>query len=62
MDSILIILKKCPKGFISPKLLGPFSIIFKHVFGIYSRSQVSVYMTIDPLVMTLHNHLNLRLC
>ena len=50
MDTILIILKKkkkWPKGFICPYTGTIFYII-----GIYSRSQVSVYRTIGPLVMT----------
>ena len=48
MDSILIILKtKWPKGFICPySYTGN---IFYNV-RIYSRSQVSVYRTIGPLV------------
>ena len=47
MDSILIILKKkkWPKGFICPYTGTIFYII-----RIYSRSQVSVYRTIGPLV------------
>ena len=46
MDSILIILKKkWPKGFICPYTWT----IFYNIC-IYSRSQVSVYMTIGPLV------------
>ena len=47
MDSILIILrKKWPKGFICP-YTGTISI---YNICIYSRSQVSVYRTIGPLV------------
>ena len=46
MDSILIILKKkWPKGFICPYT----GTIFCNI-RIYSRSQVSVYRTIGPLV------------
>ena len=46
MDSILIILKKkWPKGFICPYT----GTIFYNI-RIYSRSQVSVYRTIGPLV------------
>ena len=46
MDSILIILKKkWPKGFISPYT----GTIFYNI-RMYSRSQVSVYRTIGPLV------------
>ena len=49
MDSILIILrKKWPKGFICPYTGTIFYII-----RIYSRSQVSVYRTIGPLVLSL---------
>ena len=46
MDSILIILKKKngPRASSAP-ILGLFSITF-----VYSRSQVSVYRTIGPLV------------
>ena len=47
MDSILIILKKkWPKGFICPYTGNIFCNI-----RIYSRSQVSVYRTIGPLVL-----------
>ena len=47
MDSILIILKnKWPKGFICPYN----GTIFYNIFSIYSRSKVSVYRTIGPLV------------
>ena len=47
MDSILIILKrKWPKGFICPYT----GTIFCNI-RIYSRSQVSVYRTIGPLVL-----------
>ena len=51
MDSILIILKtKWPKGFICPySYTGS---IFYNI-RIYSRSQVSVYRTIGPLVLKL---------
>ena len=51
MDRILIILKKQngPMASSAP-LLGLFSIIFKHVNGIYNKSQVSVYRTFGPLV------------
>ena len=55
MDRILIIPKKKngPRVSSAP-LLGLFSIIFKHVYWyIYSRSQVSVYRTIIPLVVFL---------
>ena len=45
MDRILIILGKK----FAP-ILGLFSVIFKHVNGIYSGYQVSVYRTIGPLV------------
>ena len=48
MNSILIILKKnCPRASSAP-ILGLFSITF--VYTLYSRSQVSVYRTIGPLV------------
>ena len=47
MDSILIILKKkWPKGFICPYT----GTIFYNI-RIYSRSLVSVYRTIGPLVL-----------
>ena len=47
MDSILIILKKkWPKGFICPYT----GTIFYNI-RMYSRSQVSVYRTIGPLVL-----------
>ena len=47
MDSILIILKKkWPKGFICPYT----GTIFYNI-RIYSRSQVSIYRTIGPLVL-----------
>ena len=51
MDRILIILKKenGPRASSAPAL-GLNTIIFQHVFGICSRSQVSVYRTIGPLV------------
>ena len=46
MDSILIILKKkWPKGFICP-----YTGTIYYNICIYSRSQVSVYRTIGPLV------------
>ena len=51
MDRILIILKKenGPRASSTPAL-GLNIMIFKHVFGICSRFQVSVYRTIGPLV------------
>ena len=51
MDSILIILKKKsdPRASSAP-LIGLFSIYPNMFTGIYSRSQVSVYRTIGPLV------------
>ena len=50
MDSILIILKKKngPRASSAP-ILGLFSITF-----VYSRSQVSVYRTIGPLVFNFY--------
>ena len=53
MDSILIILKKkkWPKGFICPYTGTIFYII-----RIYSRSQVSIYRTIGPLVLLFDVH------
>ena len=52
MDRILIILKKenGPRASSAPAL-GLNTIIFKHVYGICSRSQVSDYRTIGPLVI-----------
>ena len=51
MDSILIILgKKWPKGFICP-----YSGTIFYNIRIYSRSQVSVYRTIGPLVDSTHD-------
>ena len=51
MDGILKILKKqnSPRASSAPALELN-TIIFKHVFGISSRSQVSGYRTIGPLV------------
>ena len=49
MDRILIILKK-RKWASSVPALGLNTIIFKHVYWYSSRSQVSVYRTIGPLV------------
>ena len=51
MDRLLIILKKenGPRASSAPTL-GLNTIIFKHVYCICSRSQVSVYWTIGPLV------------
>ena len=53
MDSVLIILKKkkWPKGFICPYT----GTIFYNI-RIYSRSQVSVYRTIGPLVCLTWSH------
>ena len=43
--------KNGPRASSAP-ILGLFSVIFKHVYWyIYSRSQVSVYRTIGPLVI-----------
>ena len=49
-DRILIILKENGLRASSAPILALFSIIFKYIIGIYSRSQVSVYRTIGPLV------------
>ena len=61
MDSILIILKKkkWPKGFICP-----FTGTIFYNIRIYSRSQVSVYRTIGPLVLQFHQllHSNASQC
>ena len=56
MDSILIILKKkkMPKGFICPYTWT----IFYNI-RIYSRSQVSVYRTIGPLVVGFLTRVNM---
>ena len=58
MDSILIILKKkkMPKGFICP-----YSETIFYIIRIYSRSQVSVYRTIGPLVDFLRESLDISL-
>ena len=54
MVRILFFMKKKWPQAISAPLLGLFSIIFKRLFiGIYTRSQVSVYRTIGPLVFLL---------
>ena len=51
MDRILIILKTNGLRASSAPALGLNTIIYKHFIGICSRSQVSVYRTIDPLVL-----------
>ena len=52
MDRILIIMRnKMDTRQSSAPLLGLFSIICKHVYFFYNRSQVSIYRTIGPLVM-----------
>ena len=52
MDRILIILKKenSPRASSAPAL-GLNTIIFKHVYWYMQQTQVSVYRTIDPLVL-----------
>ena len=50
MDRIFIILKKKRKWASFAPALGLNTIIFKHVYWYSSRSQVSVYRTIGPLV------------
>ena len=53
MDRILIILKKenGPRASSAPAL-GLNTIIFKHVYWYMQQTQVSVYRTIGPLVMS----------
>ena len=53
MDSILIILKKenGPRASSAPSL-GLNTIIFKHVYWYMQQTQVSVYRTIGPLVLS----------
>ena len=53
MDRILIILKKenGPRASSAPAL-GLNTIIFKHVYWYMQQTQVSVYRTIGPLVLT----------
>ena len=55
MDRILIILKKenGPRASSAPAL-GLNTIIFKHVYWYMQQTQVSVYRTIGPLVMSLY--------
>ena len=50
MNRILIVLKTNGPRVSSAPALELNTIIFKHVIGICSRSQVSVYRTIGPLV------------
>ena len=60
MDRILIILKKenGPRASSAPAL-GLNTIIFKHVYWYMQQTQVSVYRTIGPLVITIIFFFNL---
>ena len=62
MDRILIILKKkMAPGLHLPIYWGYFPEYSNMFIGIYSRSQVSVYRTIGPLVMQGESMCNLSL-